>query len=110
MPSKRTVLDRPRTPAIDAETVALFKALNAVPLRRRESPEFEQRAYALAQRLGLGDEHFCSRCSVLDRERAPCWPPEYYAHGVWHRVRAIRLQLLEMTGLSAPDARRAKAS
>jgi hypothetical protein len=104
MPSKRTVLDRPRTSPIDAETVKVFAALEAVPIRRRESPEFERRAYALAQRLNLEYEHFCMRCSVLDRDRAPCHPPGYARNDSFWKVRAIRLQLLELAGMSEKRA------
>jgi hypothetical protein len=96
MPSKRTVLDRPRPSPIDAETVKVFAALEAVPLRRRDTREFERRSYALAQRLNLGDEHFCARCSVLDRERKPCHPPGYARNDSFWIVRAVRLQLLEL--------------
>ena len=92
---KRTPLDRPRRAVIDGETLKQFKKLNAVPKRRREGQAFDDRAYELALRLGLGDEHFCSRCSVLDRERSPCWPEGYLARDAWYRVRAVRLQLLE---------------
>ena len=107
MPTKRTVLDRPRTPTLDAETIALFTELEAVPIRRRDTREFEERAYALAQRLNLGYEHFCARCSVLDRERRPCHPPGYARNDSFWKVRAVRLRLLEMAGLDTPDAKRA---
>jgi hypothetical protein len=71
-------------------------------MRQRRSRVFESRAYQLAKRLDLGSEHFCSRCSVLDRERQCCYSPEYLAHHAWHRVRAVREQLLAATGLSEP--------
>jgi hypothetical protein len=80
---------------IDPEVLALFLELEAVPKRRRNDRDFERRAYQLAQKLGLGSEHFCQRCSVLDRGRGPCWPPAYIAHDVWYQVREVRLRLLE---------------
>jgi hypothetical protein len=76
----------------------MFAVLEALPSRHRKSREFEERAYELAKRLGLNSEHFCSRCSVLDRERGPCWPPGYQARDDWFKVRAVRLRLLEMAG------------
>jgi hypothetical protein len=36
------------------------------------------------------------RCSVFDREAAPCWPPDMPAHAAWHRVRAMWLALLDV--------------
>jgi hypothetical protein len=33
---------------------------------------------------------------VLDTELAPCWPPQYPAYHAWHKVRAMRLALLEV--------------
>jgi hypothetical protein len=40
MPTKR---NRRRTPPISAETLALFKELELVPLRRRQGAEFKRR-------------------------------------------------------------------
>jgi hypothetical protein len=111
MPTRRTPLDRPRKAMIDAETLKAFAELESVPMRRRrESQEFEQRAYALARRLNLEYEHFCMRCSVLDRERKPCHPPGYARNDSFWKVRAVRLQLLELAGLDAPDVKRARAA
>jgi hypothetical protein len=97
MPSKRTQLERRRKTTIDAETLMLFVELDAAPTRDRQGRDFERRAYDLAKRLGLGDEHFCSRCSVLDRDSGRCWPPGYEARDAWFRVRAVRGQLIEAT-------------
>jgi hypothetical protein len=102
MTTKRTQLERPRKTTTTTETVRLFVELDAVPMRDRGSRDFEQRAYELAQRLDLGDEHFCSRCSVLDRESGPCWPEGHVARDAWFRVRAVRNQLLAAAGLNAP--------
>jgi hypothetical protein len=97
MTTKRTPLNRQRTPPIDAEALRVFAELDAVPLASRFNWEFERRAYQLAQRLGLGEEHFCSRCSVLDHDSDPCWPPGYEARDAWFKVRAVRNQLIEAT-------------
>jgi hypothetical protein len=50
----------------------------------------------LHEKLGLWGEWRLSCCSVLDRGRAPCWPPEHQAHHDWHKVRAVRLALLDL--------------
>jgi len=102
MTTKRTQRERQRKTTTTAETVRLFVELDAVPMRLRQGRDFEQRAYELAQRLDLGDEHFCSRCSVLDRDSGPCWPEGYVARDAWFKVRAVRLRLLEAAGLNAP--------
>jgi hypothetical protein len=101
MPTKRTPLNRQRSPRIDSETLALFVELEAVPPRQRKGVEFRQRDRELHQRLGLGSEWFCSVCSVLDGSRVP-----YYAAGSpqeddWRRVRTTRLQLLAAAGMSS---------
>ena len=95
MTTKRIPLNRTRKPLIDPETLALFIELENVPLRQRKSREFEERAYALAVKLGLNSEHFCSRCSVLDRERQPYHPEGYARNAVFWQVRRVREQLLE---------------
>jgi hypothetical protein len=97
MPTKRTQLERQRRVIIDAETLTAFRELDAMPMSNRQGRDFERRAYELAKRLGLGGEHFCSRCSVLDRESDPCWPPGYVAREAWFKVRTVRNQLLEAT-------------
>jgi hypothetical protein len=84
-----------RRHSFSAEAIALFIELEAVPVRRRKLEEFRDRERELAGLLGLGAEFFLSCCSVLDRERTPCWPPWCAAHADWHRVRAVREQLLE---------------
>ena len=65
---RRTILDRRRRPLIDPETVALFRELEAVPMRQRESREFWERAYGLHKRLGLNGEFFLLR-SVRSRSQ-----------------------------------------
>ena len=95
---RRTILDRRRRPLIDPETVALFRELEAVPMRQRESREFWERAYGLHKRLGLNGEFFCCVQSVLDRNSHPP-SPHLFCHQSWFRVRAVRQQLLEASGL-----------
>jgi hypothetical protein len=93
LPTKRTVIDRPRRRVFSAETLALFQELEAVPLRRRSGEDLRDQERELAEKLDLADE-FWTTNSVLDRSAAPCWPPWLVAYGDWHRCRAIRLQLL----------------
>jgi hypothetical protein len=107
MPTKRTVINRQRTPPIDAETVKLFAELEAVPPRRRKSDEFKARDRELHRRLGLGGEWLCAVVSVLDRG------PHYYLpesphHEGAERVRAMRERLLAMAGMSEPQPEKAK--
>jgi hypothetical protein len=49
MSTNRTPINRTRTPIIDAETLALFVELNAVPKRRRDTDTFKQRDRELAR-------------------------------------------------------------
>ena len=85
-----------RRPSLSAEAIALFVELEAIPRRRRhEDLELRAKECALHEMLGLWIEWRCSVCSVLDRDRAPCWPPYMPAHHDWHKVRAVRLALLE---------------
>ena len=68
MPTKRTPLDRRRKPLIDAETLALFTRLEAVPMRQRKTQAFKDKDRELARRLGLGDEWLC-----LHTKRSRSW-------------------------------------
>jgi hypothetical protein len=95
MPTKRTPLDRPRKARIDAETLALFTELEAVPLRERHSPEFKQRDRELHERLGLSSEWFCMVCSVTSRERQSYSEPGMPVHEAWHKVREVRLLAMD---------------
>ena len=98
MPTKRTPLDRRRKPLIDAETLALFTRLEAVPMRQRKTQAFKDKDRELARRLGLGGEWLCCIQSVLDHGKTP--PPKHLAcHESWFRVKAVREQLLEAAGL-----------
>jgi hypothetical protein len=104
MPTKRTTINRQRTPTIDAETLALFVELNAVPMRRRDTDTFKQRDRALARRLDLGGEWMCDVCSVTDPSRKSYRTG--FHHDAWLKVRAVRLRLLAMAGMSEPPARK----
>ena len=110
VPTNRRIIDRPRRSGLSAEALALFVELDAIPYRRRhENLELRAKECALHEMLGLWSEWRCSCCSVLDRDCAPCWPPHMPAHHDWHRVRAVRLALLEATkehrvGLHIADA------
>lgn len=107
MPSKRTLVNRERSPRISAETVRMFATLESTPPPRRKTQEFKNRDRELARRLGLGGEWLCSVVSVLDR--GPCYrtvgSPQ---HEDWLRVRAVRLRLLAVAGMSEPPRRRVR--
>jgi hypothetical protein len=103
MSTKRTIVNRPRRPAAPDDVLELFTALEAIPQRRRhENLELRAKERALHEALNLYDEWRFSCCSVLDREAAPCWPPEYPAHKAWHKVRGVRLELLAAIKETAP--------
>lgn len=103
--TNRTPIKRTRTPIIDAETLALFVELNAVPKRRRDSQTFKDRDRQLARRLDLGGEWMCDVTSVTDDERVSHRTGMH--HDSWLKVRAVRLRLLAMAGISAPRRTRA---
>jgi hypothetical protein len=110
MPSNRTRINRARTPRIDAETLALFKELELVPLRRRRSAEFDERAVNLHRRLDLSFGYRFMSCSVLSRELTPHCRPGEGVWDDWHKARAMRLRLLAMAGMSEAPAKRAGAN
>jgi len=85
----------------------LFRALESVPpSMRKDNPEFRARDLALHGMFGR--ERFCSVCAVLDRDAAPCWPLSMPSHHAWHKVRAVRLALLE--GVTPADEARGSPS
>jgi hypothetical protein len=104
---RRTLRNRPRKVTTDAEALALFAELEAVPMQRRRSAEFKARSREFAERLGLLDESFCSCVGVLERESEPCRPPDLIARDAWFRCRAVRKQLLEAARLSGKRGARA---
>jgi hypothetical protein len=97
MPTKRTILDRPRRPTFSRETLALFIELDATPARSRNSEDFKTKERQLARQLDLIDEWWTTN-TVLDRSRAPCWPPGHHACKDWARCREARKQLLAAAG------------
>jgi hypothetical protein len=94
MPTKRRTLDRPRRRTYTAQIVGLFRELEAVPTRSRNSVAFKARERELMRALGLQNEHRFSMCSVLTRSREPCHPPGAPAWDDWFRVREARNVLL----------------
>jgi hypothetical protein len=105
MSTNRTPINRTRTPIIDAETLALFVELNAVPKRRRDTDTFKQRDRELARRLDLGGEWMCDVCSVTDASHKSYRTGMH--HDSWLKVRAVRLRLLALAGISEGPAKRA---
>jgi hypothetical protein len=105
MSTNRTPINRTRTPIIDAETLALFVELDAVPKRRRDTDTFKQRDRELARRLDLGGEWMCDVCSVTDASHKSYRTGMH--HDSWLKVRAVRLRLLALAGISEAPAKRA---
>jgi hypothetical protein len=105
MSTNRTPINRTRTPIIDAETLALFVELNALPKRRRDTDRFKQRDRELARRLDLGGEWMCDVCSVTDASLKSYRTGMH--HDSWLKVRAVRLRLLALAGISEAPAKRA---
>jgi hypothetical protein len=96
MPTNRTPTSRPRRPAAPDDVIELFRRLENMSPRRRNTAPFLDEDFRLHRLLGLYSERRCSICSVFDRGTAPPWPlPEFPAHRDWHKVRAVRLELLE---------------
>jgi hypothetical protein len=89
MPTKRTVIDRPRRRVFSAEVLALFVELD----RLRLTNPYADSPRELAGKLDLMDEYWSGN-SVLDRTAGPCHPPGYFAHQAWFTCRRVREQLL----------------
>jgi hypothetical protein len=103
MPAKRRT-PKERRPVFSDEVLELFRELDAVPLRRRESSAFKSDDRRLARMLGLGFEWLCSQFSVTDRG------PLYAEHSPLlradrERIRAVREQLLQASKKKASEAR-----
>jgi hypothetical protein len=84
-----------RRPPSDDDAVELFRRLEAMPMRARRSIAFRDEDARLHRLLGLYSEWRCSCVSVLDRSAAPPWPADMPAAKNWHKVCAVRLELLE---------------
>jgi hypothetical protein len=89
MPTKRTVIDRPRQRKFSSEALALFGELERIP---RSSPKFRVGSQRLAAELGLTDEWWTG-CHVSDRSVTP--PIPALAAAAWATCRAVREALLE---------------
>jgi len=100
--TRRTRISRQQHAPFTPEALALFAELEATPWRGRISEAFKNAEHQLMRRLGLIDEFWTSN-SVLDRSKAPPWPDHLVAFKDWHRVREIRLQLLEAVKLQAAE-------
>jgi hypothetical protein len=85
---------RSQNPLITDEALRLFAELERTPRRQRDSKAFKAREHELMRLLGLVPEYW-TMCSVLDRSEGPCHPPGYIRNDHWHKVRGIRVALLE---------------
>jgi hypothetical protein len=85
--------ERHSRPPFRPAALALFVELEAVPPRRRRARAFKDKEIALAKMLGL-DPPWLTGCSVLDRDRSPCWPEGHHSRDRWFRVRTVREALL----------------
>jgi hypothetical protein len=94
MPAKVKAAKGRRPSFPDDAVIEIFRRLESTPRRLRKTAAFLDEDFRLHKLLGLYSERRCSICSVFDREAAPCWPPEYLAYTDWHKVRAVRLELL----------------
>ena len=103
MPTKRTIIARPRRAAFSPEVIELFRQLEATPACLRKDENFRECEALLHELLGLSTEYHCSICSVLDRSLGPCRPPHYPASKDWYRVRATREALLRAVKTSVHD-------
>jgi hypothetical protein len=95
MPAKLRVPKERRPAPFGAETLALFKELEAVPMRSRDTDGFRAKQRELMKALGLGDQWRFSSCSVLSRIVAPPHHEMMPAYHDWIEVRRVRLALLE---------------
>jgi hypothetical protein len=96
-----------RRPAFSAEVLALFLELEHMSER---SQTFRDKSRRLARLLGLQSEWWGMQ-HVNDRSDRPCHPPSCVAYTDWHRVRAVRRQLLAAVAEQerAPARRSAEA-
>src|SRR5215469_3706174 len=101
MPTKRTILNRPRRVAFDNEILDLFQELERAPHDRygdfKRSPrneEVDRKSRRLAKLLDLTDEWWQMQ-HVSDWSREPCHPEHCCAFHSWHKCREVRLRLLE---------------
>jgi hypothetical protein len=102
MPTSKHPLRHPRRPQFSAETLDLFRELNATARRRRKAPEFIAKSKRLGVLLGLSDAWWM----MLHVENAnvlrPC--PTLAAYEWWPRVQAVRAALLAALKRSTREA------
>ena len=87
MPTKRTVIDRPRRPLFSPEVLALFVELERIP---RSSARFKEPSQRLASLLGLTSEWW-SMNHANDHSATP--PIPALAAADWATCRAVRKAL-----------------
>jgi hypothetical protein len=103
MPTNRTTINRPRRPTRpDDDALEIFRRLENTPRRQRQSAAFLAEDLRLHQLLDLYSARRCSICSVLDRSAAPLRPADMPAAKDWHRVHAVRVELLAALAADAP--------
>ena len=92
-------------PKFSPEVLRLFCEIEKLPPRKRFT---DPRTKQLAGLLDLWDEFWTVQ--FVNNPNPPAWEPPYIAHTNWHTCRAVRLQLLEATGLTKESpARKAVA-
>jgi hypothetical protein len=91
----------------DDDVIEIFRRLENMSPRQHKSDAFRDEDVRLHRLLGLYSEWRCSSCSVFDREASPPWPEDMPAAKDWHKVRAVRLELLaaiqEEASCTSPD-------
>jgi hypothetical protein len=96
MPSTRQPINRQLLPRVGSEVLELFVKLERQRPAKRDKAEVRK----LCELLGLEDEYWSGE-DVLCRDKRPCHPPGYLAYDAFFKCRAIRLALLEATGLTS---------
>ena len=77
--------------AFSDEILGLFLQLE--PLRKWNE-EYAEKSLRLSELLGLEQERIRYFVHVNETGSRPPWPPGYCGYDAWHKVRAVRLQLL----------------
>jgi hypothetical protein len=95
MPTKRTSIIRTRHPGFSREALDLFIEIEKLPPRKRFQ---DPRSKRLAELLNLGMEYWTVK-HVNDPSPRPAYYSPYQLQN-WETCRAMRLLLLEATGLS----------
>jgi hypothetical protein len=93
VPTNRRFIQRHRRPVFSVEVLDLFQELERV--RNPRSEVYRDKSLRLAQLLNLTNEWWCSVTDVNERSSGPSHPPGYIAFDAWHKVRAVRIELLQ---------------